>query len=730
MFAAWGRTMVRMRWVVIATALATTVAGLIWGSGALEAMTVGGDYDVPGPASTAAGRVEDRFGNQDIDVLVLYSSDARTVDDPAFGDAVDTALGRLRNRPEVAEVYSYYDTGQRELVSRDGHATYALVRLTATTDEGKLDQLDEVRAAIPADGLRSQLGGPCAFEDEGNDQVAADLKRAELLSLPVLLVLLILIFGGLVAASTPLMIGGLAVLSALLATRFITFFTDMSIFAINIITLVGLGLAIDYALFIVSRFREELASGRSTPVAIEHTLATAGRTIATSGLIVMLALGSLLVFPQLLLRSLALGGMAAVGLAMVAALTVLPATLALLGPRINALPVPLPWHRARGRRPRAEGGWARVANSVMRRPWWYCTAILLVLGALAIPFHRAEFGAVDERILPASAESRQVADRLAADFVGASSSPITVLLTGVRDEAAVAAVIERATALPHVTAATPTAAEGDAALLSVSYRGQTGDRTTRDTVDALRDLPTPAGVRISVAGMSADLVDSLDNLASRLPWMLLLVVVVLFALLLLAFGSVLLPVQAILTTVVSVGASFGVMVWVFQDGHLESPLGFTSTGALDPDTMVLMLAVLFGLSTDYEVFLLSRVREQRDAGRDTTEAVALGLQRVGGIITSAALLLVVVVGGFTAGGLLLIKMLGVGIIVAITLDAALVRPLLVPAVLRLLGRASWWAPGRLGRLYRRYGIPESEQRPARQRTSPHVRTPTSSRRTS
>jgi trehalose monomycolate/heme transporter len=707
MFAVLGRAVTRASWPILLVGLVFSLLGVVWGTGVIDQMTVGEEFTAPGPAADARHQIERVFPEQQVDVIVLYSSTpaaadtastpaaASTVDDPAFQQAVTTTLTNLRGHPEVAAVSSYYDTQVPELVSRDRKATYAVLRLTATSSAAKMDQLRRIHQVTTAPGLRTQLGGTIAFQWEAHQQVGDDLRRAELLSMPVLLLLLVLIFRGLVAAATPLLVGGLAILTALTATRIIALFTGISVFALNIITLLGLGMAIDYALFIVSRFREELATGSGPAAAILRTMETAGRTVATSGTIVALSLGSLLLFPRVLLRSLALGGMAAVGLAMVVSLTVLPALLLVLGPRINTWSLPLTRASAKETQRAGEpaGIWARIAHSVMGHPVRYLVSLLLLLCVLAAPFHRARFGPIDERIMPSSAASYQVARRLDTEFAAANTNPIGVLLTGLTDQEQLATYLVRLRAVAGVTGARSVAARGNTVLVTVTCHSQsTSATTTSDIVRRIRALPSPAGGQVAVAGLAASLVDGLDDLGHRLPGMLIVVVLVLLTVLLVAFRSVVIPIKAVLTTMVSVGASFGAMVWVFQDGHLRSQLQFTSSGALDADMMVLMLAVLFGLSTDYEVFLLSRIREQWLAGSDTTTAVALGLERTGGIITSAAALLMVVVGGFTAGGLLFIKMLGVGMIVAILVDAALVRPLLVPATLRLLGKANWWAP--------------------------------------
>jgi len=703
MFAWWGRLVVRLRWAVLAAAAVLVVVGVTWGFGVFGALSGGGFEDRDSPSSRAQQRIERELGRQDVDVLVLYSSPAATVDDPEFRDAVTAALDGVRNRPEVASVVSYYDTGAPHLVSTDRHATYAAVQLRADGEEGKLGALAAIDPLLAAPGVHTEVGGLVPFMRDANAQVESDIVRAELFSLPVLLILLVFIFRGLVAAATPLVVGVLAILGAFISTRLIAQATEVSTFAINIITMLGLGVAIDYALFVVSRFREELAAGRDTPTAIAATLATAGRTVAVSGLTVALSLSGLLLFPMPFLRSMAWGGVAAVLIAMLAALTALPALLAVLGPRINALG----WRRRPPAARERDGAWARLARSVMRRPVRYAAAVVALLVALAAPFVRATFGGFDERVLPQGTPSRTVTERIAADFPGGSTAPISVLVSGA-PTAAAQEFAGRIAALPDVTGARITASRGESTLVSVEYVGEPTAEPARRVVERIRELPAPTGAEVLVGGRPAMDLDLLDGLRERLPWMVLLIGAVTLVLLFLAFGSVLLPLKAVLMNLVSIGASFGVIVWVFQDGHGADLLGFTVTGFLEPTTLILMLAVLFGLSTDYEVFLLSRVREEWDRLGDNTQAVAGGLQRTGGIITAAALLLMVVVAGFATGGTVSIKLLGVGTLVAIAVDALLVRALLVPATMRLLGRWNWWSPGPLARAYRRYGLRESE----------------------
>jgi RND superfamily putative drug exporter len=714
MFAWWGRAVTRLRWWVLAATAALVAIGGLWGAGVFGALTGGGFDDPDSESSRAVAQITREFGHQETDLLVLYAHPRATVDHPDFAGPVMGTLAALRQRPEVASVVSYFDTNAPSLMSTDRRATYAAIRLRDGDLDAKAADLEAIRPALAAPGgVTTEVGGLIAFFDDANRQIESDITRAEMLSLPILLVLLILIFRGVIAALTPLLVGVVSILGALTATRLLAGVTDVSVFAVNIITMLGLGMGIDYALFVVSRFREELRAGHTTEEAIRRTMATAGRTVVVSGVTVALALASLLLFPLAFLRSMGFGGMAAVLVAMLAALTSLPALLAVLGPKINAWSLrrtPKPDHdgdRANGRGSGGDGAWARLATSVMRRPVLYAVGVAAVLVAVALPFARVEFGGFDERVLPEGTASRTVAERIATDFPGGDTAPITVLVTGATTGAA-QGFADRVAAVPDVTRAQVTANRGTAFIITVGYDAEPTDAEARDVVRAIRGLPAPDGAEVLVGGRPAAELDQLDGLRTGLPWQVALVAGTTLILLFLAFGSVVLPVKAVLMNAISIGASFGVVVWVFQDGHLADLLGFTSTGFLEPTNLVLMLAILFGLSTDYEVFLLSRVREEWDRTGDNRTAVAAGLQRTGGIITAAALLLIVVIGGFATGGASTIKMLGVGTLVAVAVDAALVRTLLVPATMRLLGRWNWWAPGPLARVYRRYGLRESD----------------------
>jgi len=684
------------------------VAAALWGTGVFGALSDGGFDDPDSESARASALASEVFGRTEVDVVVLYEHPDLTVDDPEFREAVTETLSQLPP-DQVAGTVSYYDTRSADFVSEDRHATYAAITLVGSTEDELDENYQAVKDDLAAPGLETSYGGPSAVFTDVGDQVGEDIARAEMLSMPIVLILCLLILGGLVAAFLPLVVGGIAILGAFTLLRVLTLFTDVSIFAINVITLLGLGLAIDYALFLVSRFREELPRSSSVEAAIATTMATAGRTVAFSGLIVASALASLLLFPQNFLRSMGFGGMAAVLVAMLAALTVLPALLAVLGPRVDALA--LPWRRGRSTAESDEGAWARIGRSVMRRPVLYAVSIVVVLLALGSPFLRVNFGSVDERVLPEQTESRVVAERLAADFPDGASTSATVVLRGASDTE-VESYVHRIESVPGVDAVTVTAQRDDTALIDARYDVDPQSQAAREIIEGVRAVAPPSGATALVGGETAQLVDLLSSLAGTLPLMGLVVVVVMFGLLFLAFGSVVLPIKAVLMNAISIVASFGVVVWVFQDGHLADFLGFTPTGTIDATQPILMLAILFGLSMDYEVFLLSRVREQWDRGHDNTEAVAVGLQRTGRIITSAALLLTVVIGAFATSGITFIKLIGVGMIVAILVDATVVRAFLVPATMRLLGGANWWAPGPLRRWWERHGFRESAAEPA------------------
>jgi len=706
-----GRLMYRRRLLVLVLAGAFIAAAGIWGTSVFGRLQTGGFEDPQSESARAVTALEQDLGRQATDVVVVYqapSGSDLTVDDPAFADAVTAVLDGLPGTDVVA-VSSYWSTGADAFVSADRHETYAALQLAGADEQARGDAYERIADDLEASGLTTLRGGSVPISTDINEQVSADIARAESLSTPVLVILLVIVFGSLAAASLPMAIGGLAILGAFTGLRVLTTVTDVSIFSVNIVTMLGLGLAIDYALFVVSRFREELHAGHEVEDAVAVTVATAGRTVAFSGVTVAVALSALLLFPQNFLRSMGYGGIFAVIVAMVSALTVLPALLAVLGHRVDALRVPLPWaKRSPGRSADAEdGAWARLARAVMRRPLPVLVAVVAVLVVLGLPFLRVTFGGVDARVLPAGTESRLADEALSTDFsAGNAGNPIDVVVRDSTRPAALTSYVAALRAVPGVVTAEVARSEDGTAHVVVTSLGEAQDRANLDLVTALRAVATPAGTEVLVGGMSASQVDLLDSVADRLPWVLLYLAATMFVLLFLAFGSVVLPLKAIVMNMLSLSATFGVLVWGFQEGHLSGLLGFTSTGYLEATQPVLIFAMAFGLSMDYEVFLLSRIREEWDLTGDNTRAVARGLQRTGGIITSAALLIVIVVGAFASSGITFIAMIGVGLTVAILVDATLVRALLVPATMRLLGRWNWWAPAPLARWWARYGLRE------------------------
>ncbi|MGF1660876.1 MAG: MMPL family transporter [Kineosporiaceae bacterium] len=717
MLASWGSIVHRARWSVVAAAVAfVTVAG-VWGTSVFGELSGTTSLEDPNSeAERASVLIDETFGRQTQDVVGLYTSDDLTVDDPEFRSAVEDVAARVADIRGAEQVLTYYDTDSPALVSRDRRSTAIAVVEGGESYEGRTTGIAEALRDVGTDRVDVLVGGQQIVDDEIGDQVVRDIARAESIAAPILLIALLIVFGSLTSALMPLVIGGVSVLGAFLVVRVITMVTEVSVFSINIITILGLGLAIDYGLFVVNRFREELAAQESKGLpedvgaALSRTLATAGRTVLISGLLIALALSSLTIFPQVFLRSMGFGGMATVAVAMVTSLTLLPALLAILGRRIDA--GRMPWVRGSRGAPEGEGWWARATRRVLRRPAVSLVLVVGFLAFLAAPFSQVHFGGVDARMLPADSESRLVAERLAQDFPGGDTYPIRVLVEGSTTDDA-DAFIERVESVSGVQTVEVAGRTPDAVLLTVTYAGEPSSPQARDVATALRALPAPPDGEVSVGGTPANVQDQLDSLRARLPLMAALVAGVTFLLLAIGFGSVLVPLKAIVMNVISIGAAFGVTTWIFQEGHLSGLLGFTPVGYIEASQPVLMIAILFGLSMDYEVFLLSRIRERWDEGADMTESVVSGVEHTGKMITAAAVLLCIVIGFFATSGLTFIKMIGVGMVIAILLDATLIRLVLVPATMKLVGRYNWWAPPFLSRLYARYGLHDDDATPGR-----------------
>jgi putative drug exporter of the RND superfamily len=705
MFTRIGRFTVRRRRLVLALTVLFVLAAGAGGAGAFGVLEDEG-FDDPGSESARASRfLHEEIGTDDPEMVLLVEARGGADVDVAAVAAAGTGLTEaLAGEPGVASAISYWSLGGApELRSTDG--TSALVVVDVDGDDETVGDLGD-RYAGTRGPITVGVGGEEAVDAAIEDQLGSDLARAESLAIPATLVLLVLVFGGVVAASLPLAMALVSVTGTLLALSAVTQVTDVSIYSINLTTALGLGLAIDYSLFIVSRFREELAAGRSSDDAVVRTVETAGRTVAFSALIVAASLSALLVFPLYFLRSFAYAGTAVVLSAAAGALLTLPALLAVLGPRVNA------WSFRRHATAPGGGGaergfWPRLAGAVMRRPVPVATGVIVLLLVLGSPFLRVNPGLPSYESLPESNEARRVAEVLATKFDGNQSEQFAIVLPGTHaegaDTAAVAAFADRVRAVDGVADAIVGSADAGSWLTvvpSVPLVSSAGE----DLVHDIRAIDAPFA--FGVEGDAADLVDTKAAIYDRLPLSLAIIGVTTFVLLFAVFGSLLVPLKAIVLNLLSLTATFGAMVWIFQEGHLSGVLDFTATGQLDVAMPILMFCIAFGLSMDYEVFLLSRIKEEHDRTGDNTRAVAAGLARTGRLITAAALVLAITFAAFVTSGMSFMKLMGLGLALAIVMDATIVRGLLVPAVMRLAGEANWWAPGPLRRLQRRWGIRE------------------------
>jgi uncharacterized membrane protein YdfJ with MMPL/SSD domain len=613
----------------------------------------------------------------------------------------------LRAGAGVEGVSSYYTTRSRDFVSRDGDATYLAVALKPIDDKKWQEAGGEI-----ADELAGRpgitVGGAAVAQEQVNKQVEEDLRRAELLAFPLLFLLSFLFFRSLIAALLPVMIGLLAIVGTFLILRVASEFGSISIFALNLTTGLGLGLAIDYSLFIVSRYREEIAKDGPGLPAMRRVLATAGRTVFFSSLTVAAALASLLVFPQRFLYSMGLGGSLVVLLAALISLTVLPAVLTLLGTRVNSLSPRFLQRRAEAEtRPDEHGFWYRLSRFVMRRPVPIATLSALFLIVLGLPFFNIKFNTVDPTVLPKESSARQAYDTVSAEFPPYRETPIWLSVKGATPKQT-AVLVAQVRRTPGVAAiAPPQPLDGGVTAIQAISANPFVSEASQSTVERIRDVPVPAGATILVGGATADFIDFQDSLTRHLPIAFAIIVIATLVILFLMTGSVVLPIKSLIMNVLNLSAVFGLLVLIFQDGRFESLLDYTSSGAIEQTMPILLFAVAFGLSTDYAVFLLSRIKEARDNGASDSESVAIGLERTGRIVTAAALLFAVAIGAFATSQIIFIKQNGVGTALAVLIDASIIRALLVPSLMELLGKWNWWAPAPLRRLYERFGISES-----------------------
>ena len=711
-----GAFVARHRWpVLIGSSISAVIFG-IFGVQVFANMKSEGFVDPGGEAARAAAYLQDDFGAQDPAVILVIQSPTDVDTDAAAATALLDGVAAV---PGVESIVSYWSTGAPQLRSDDGRTAQAFVYADSGAD------LEQLSADI-VDTYTGQQGDLTVYafggEVIGNaftETISGDIARAEGVAVPLTAILLIFVLGSVVAAGLPFLVAIGTILGSFLTLYVISLATDVSIFSLNLVTGLGLALGIDYSLLIINRFREELAAGKSVPDAVAATINSAGKTVFVSGITVAVALSALLFFPQYFLRSFGYAGIAVSVFAVLGALTAMPALLAILGPRINKLKV-----RRGDLTPKEDGGWARLARFVMRRPWPVLIASVAVLLVLAAPALGAVFGQVDERALPADSPVAQAGQVLRDEFPGNEGSPYEVVLIDAGSAEEIRAYAEQVSQLEDVErVTTPTDVIVDGQVVAPNPDPSTWTSGSDVRLSAVGSVPPidPAGEQLLadirgiaapasealVGGVAADWADATQSILDRFWWVLLWLALTTLVILFLYTGSLLIPVKAFVLNLLSLSAALGVLVWVFQDGRLSWLTGdYTVTGTVDMSTLVLIGVIAFALSMDYELFMLSRITEEHAAGKDTTDAVAFGLQRTGRIVTAAALLIAIVFAAFMTSGATNIKQLGFGVTVAILLDATIVRALLVPSFMRIAGKANWWAPAWLKRVHARVGLQE------------------------
>src|SRR3954470_1901849 len=689
---------------VIFAAIFFVVAGALGGGVASKLAPYGAD-----DPSTESVRATDRLqddGYRDPSVIVLLQDTVPT--SPTGQQKMRRIEEQLRANPDVSRGIGYLDTASHDFISGAGNATYIAVSLKPTGDQDQQDAAQNIADELDGEPGAS-VGGIALAQEQVNKQVEKDLRMAELLAFPILFLLSLLFFRSGVAALLPLLIGGLAIVGTFLLLRVANELVDVSIFALNLTTGLGLGLAIDYSLFVVSRYREEIARLGPGAEAMRRTMNTAGRTVLFSSITVAVALASLMVFPQRFLYSMGLGGMLVALLAATISLTVLPAVLALLGNRVNAWAPSFLQRRAERDATETESGfWYRLSRFVMRRPVGIATVTAVVLIVLGIPFYSIKFTSVDAQVLPESASARQADNVMRAEFPPFHDTS-NLLLVENATPSSLASIERQVAGIKGIAQVQPPQklANGDAVISAYSGQRYMSD-SSRDAVRKIRDLQTPGGSQLLVGGAAAHFVDLQHSLKTHAPIALAIVIVATLIVLFLMTGSVILPVKQLVMNFLNLSAVFGILVFVFQDGRLEGLLDYRGQGALEQTMPILLFAVVFGLSTDYGVFLLSRIKEAHDSGIPSSEAVAVGLERTGRIVTAAALLFAIAIGAFATSQIIFIKENGVGTALAVLIDASLIRALLVPSLMELLGDWNWWAPKPLRRLHQRWGLSEPD----------------------
>lgn len=722
MFERLGRFTYRRRWQIIAAWLVLFIASLPILPSVSGRLAVGGFSSPQTESARARAVLEAQIpGYSPSSLIVIFQSNHLTASDPAFIQQASTAITEMVKQPQVTSVLPF--TANPAQVSRDGHTAYIVVQLSLPPEQAQR-LVGSMKAELRPTELRVSVAGSPAFYADIETTTERDLRRAEMVAIPFALMALVLVYGSLATAGLPLVVGGVSVAGVLGAIFLLTYVMDLSIFVLNLASLLGLGLAIDYSLLITSRFREELDRGASVEDAVVATVSTAGRAVFFSGLTVLIGLSGLVVFDFLFLRSVGVAGVLVVFFALTGALTLLPAALGVIGRRVNALSIL--------RRGEDRGAfWHQVSDVVMAHPWAVLVPVIAFIALLGIPFSNVNLSSPDATILPQSTPSRQAFDTLSANFGVGAISPIVVAIQSDQPISSPQVVAElyrytrelaadprvwqvnsivtldprialaqyqglysdpAALADPFVKASYDQMAGSQATVVYVYTQSLPGSAEAKALLAKIRGMSPGPGMRVLVDGGTAEIVDVVHTMYRDFPIAAAIVIAATYLTLLIQFRSILLPLKAVIMNTLSIIASYGSLVYIFQEGHFSGLLRFAPMGFVEASLPVVMFSLLFGVSMDYEVFLLSRMREVWDQTGDNRQAVATGLARSGRIITGAALILFLVAGSFVTADVVLIKALGLGIAIAVAIDATIVRALLVPATMRLLGHWNWWAP--------------------------------------
>jgi RND superfamily putative drug exporter len=732
-----GQFLVHRRWWVLAFSAVFFIGAGAYGGDVAKHLTNGGFSDPSAESSRAERYLSENLGSGPPNVVLLVKS-ARpgvSVDDPAVAAEGRAITAELAATPGVTESVSYWSLGNAPPLRSTASDSALVLARTAGTDDAVREHVGAIaeRFNTRGDVVTSQVGGLSEAFREVGSTIEHDLGLAEMIALPITMLILLFVFRSAVAALLPLLVGGFSIVGTFVVLKVLASITDVSIFALNLTTALGLGLAIDYSLLFVSRYREERSRGRAPNEAVIRTVSTAGRAVVFSGLTVAVSLSALLLFPVSFLRSFAYAGIGVVTMAVIGAVIVLPALLAALGDRVDRFAILKRRTAAAAQRPIEASFWYRIAAGVMRRPVPVAGAVIAVLLLLGLPFLHLATGTSDERVLPASAAARQVGDAIRSGYESKDAGAVSIVFPNLGADSgtpgtaqaasldAYAATLSNLDGVSRVDAPTGVYVRGVHLITdpTVTARNRTANGPWISVVPTdeplsgagerlaheVRAVPAPDAVL--VGGAAAQVVDLKAGIVAKLPAALGLIALATFILLFLSFGSVLVPIKALLLNLLSLTATFGAMVWIFQDGHFAGPLGFTPTGLLDLTMPILMFCIAFGLSMDYEVFLLSRIKEEHDRTGDNTRSVAVGLARTGRIITAAALTISVVFLSFATSSITFIKLFGIGLTLAVVMDATIVRATLVPAFMRLAGEANWWSPRWMRRLYDWAGMSEA-----------------------